>query len=283
MTAWTRARLDSTLTDDRWRVAYVHIPKTGGTSIGRALARAGVAACVVMTSSTGLQGCGSTFTSRLMRMQQTRVIIAERPYVDVQRYVQPTGHNKWLFVAVVREPRSWFYSAVAQWCLGTGVGRRSLRCQEGTTVHDLLRAGWFKPLQPRRLHRPRNDSDPSRDGYLPYFALANEQSNHLGAIWHEPNFLICSIERISSIASALGEVLEGNQHLLARRHDHQLTVRWSRSAAYQRSVEWDELRRYYLLDAGLHSYVNRSGCVAHSVDPVLRQRLETAIAPVKWL
>ena len=41
----------------------------------------------------------------------------------------------------VREPRSWFYSALAQWCTSTGVGRASLRCRPGTTAADLIAAG----------------------------------------------------------------------------------------------------------------------------------------------
>ena len=116
---------------------------------------------------------------------------------------------------------------------------------------------------------------------LPYFSLANEQTNHIGDLWQEPNWLLCSIERLQSVVRAIGELLERNASSLAYRHDHR--QRWSRGASYRRSVKWSGLERYYMLDRSLHALVNASGCIAHSRDGELRRRLERVIAPTAWL
>ena len=148
---------------DDWRIAYIHTPKTGGSSVARAIAQAQVAACIVQTAGTGLCPCGKPRNADCLA--RPRVVMAERPFGTMSaEYVRPTGHRKWLWVAVVREPRSWFFSAIAQYCMGTNVGRHSRRCKAGTTAADLLAAGWFASRGPFRPPRRRNDSDTSRDG-----------------------------------------------------------------------------------------------------------------------
>ena len=196
-----------------------------------------------------------------------------------------TRAHRWLWAAIVREPRSWFFSALTQWCTGTGAGKKSQRCQPGTTASDLLRAGWWAPL-PRR---PHNDSDLSRDGFLPYFDRANMQSRWLEALWQEEHWVVCSLQRLNSSLAAISSVIASERvasppgQALQLRHSNTRSEWAPRRSALERSIQWDELRRYALLDEALYEKVSAAGCLAHTRNAWLRARLEPVLAPALWI
>mmetsp|Transcript_3841 Transcript_3841/g.8319 ORF Transcript_3841/g.8319 Transcript_3841/m.8319 type:complete len:202 (-) Transcript_3841:635-1240(-) len=93
-----------------WRIAYLHIPKTGGTSVGNVLHRDGVAACKAVTSYIRLCHCRH---DECVREVQPRWAVLEASYARskaITDHLVPSPPAKWLWVATIRQPSSWFYS-----------------------------------------------------------------------------------------------------------------------------------------------------------------------------
>jgi hypothetical protein len=290
---------------DVWRVGYVHISKAGGTSVLRALDNAGSAACNVMTAGVpSICPCvGAHAQSDCLR--RVAVVAGERPFVELKRMVKPASAVNWLWAATVREPRSWFYSAVAQWCTATNAGRSSKRCRRGTTAADLLAASWFAPSP-----RPARSSNHTEvDYFLPYFWTDNFQTHWLGSVFLEEHWLVCSLERLNTTIAAIDAVLrsaeiaaeiaaEGTPDQPERQqkherkasqplkytHSHRTPDRWRQATRIEETVRWEELRRFALLDEGLYMRVTASGgCIAHTSSAWLRALLNLTIAPALWL
>ena len=144
-------------------------------------------------------------------------------------------------------------------------------------------AGWWAPL-PRP---PRNVSDQSRDGFVPYFELANMQSTWLGSMWQEEHWLVCGLGRLNASLAAVGSVLGIDRARppapLQLGHAHALS-NWAPRYSLERTIRWAELRRYALLDEALYEKVRAAGgCLAHSSDASLRARLEPLVAPAVWV
>lgn len=282
------------LPQDAWRVAYLHIPKCGGTSVLHALSGADVAACNVVTGGSQLCPCVAerSIPERSVGcLRRVSVIVGEQPFFRMKRIVKTQLRHQWLWMATVREPRGWFFSALAQWCTHTRDGSRSPRCRPGTTAAQLLRAGWYSPDGSRRQWglAHRNMTDPP----ISYFSGANLQSEWLGNIFLEQNWVICSLDRLNSSVAAISRLLGSNlrddaNHAHARRpllqtlHRHGLK-QWRPRSALEESVDWGELRQFHLLDEGLYHQVHGAGCLAHTSSPWLRGQLEAFIAPAVWL
>lgn len=269
-----------------WRVAYVHIPKTGGMSIGKALAAARAPACNVQTAGVPLCPCLCSPC-----FERSLAVAAECPSTTVAPRIENTAkefpRNKWLWVAIVRTPRDWFFSAMSQWCRSTKAGRSSPRCRGNTTAADLVRAGWFNNPTTRFLRMERSKrrellASDALDLSLRYFEAPNEQTAYLGkAFFRQQHYLVCSLWRITSVGRTLGAVLNSTLvvHHAHRTHSEPLIERW------RESVRWDELRsRFYASDDTLYKRVaGAGGCLARTSSSWLRRTIDVAAAPVTWV
>lgn len=287
-----------------WRAAIVHTPKTGGMSIGRALAALGIAACNVQTAGVPLCPClcSSCFErARAVLAECTASMIARRVAIPASPPRAKGSH--WLWIAIVRSPQAWFYSAAAQWCRATRAGRRSARCRANTTAEDLMQAGWFTNplawLSPRSSRssvlalpggRARSIlategrqglmKSPHFDFDLDYFQRSNAQHTHLATLLRQEHYLICTLERIASVANAIGRVLLNHSTVPV---DHTHRGHPDRIARWRATVRWDEVRRHYALDEALYERIRRAGgCVGRTLSTWLRDVVDGASAPVRW-
>lgn len=274
-------------------MAIVHTPKNGGTSLGKALAAEKIAACNVQTAGIPLCPCLCKEC-----LDRSLAVIAECSSSLLELRLPPA---RWLFVAIVRQPRDWFFSAAAQWCRSTNAGRASARCRSrNTTASDLINAGWWTnamawimPGVDRRAipeaARAILDSGGRRalvtskafDFSLRYFEGPNEQSGYLGRFFKQSHYLICTLERIGSAADAVGRLLT-NRSSLSVGHAHR--TRRERTSSWNATVRWEELERFYDQDAALYRKVSRAGgCLARSSSAQLRDVLSQAAAPVQFV
>jgi len=80
------------------------------------------------------QACGSAGTTLPRKLGGTLirridVAVVERPFFNMKRLLRASTVPR-VYMASVREPQAWFYSAMQQWCLGPA-GHRSARCRPG--------------------------------------------------------------------------------------------------------------------------------------------------------
>ena len=140
-----------------WRVALVHIPKCGGSSLLGLLARLKLPYCDYGSLKlTGFKGCSCR--SSYGCANSSRVLSVEGPYADLRTLVSsrmdsspsdcgrrgacvPAGTCT-MFTGIIRRPEDWFYSAIGQWCSGD-VGKRNAGCQLNATLPTMHDAGWF--------------------------------------------------------------------------------------------------------------------------------------------
>ena len=229
------------------RVAYVHIPKTGGSSLLAYFSDTRGPACNFETVGNFRRLCNC----RDPRCRdKTAIAIMETTHVQMKNYLKG---SKMLWVAVIRQPERWFYSAVAQWC-GNG-GRGTKGCQGDATLETLLEAHWFEPLtEPRSVKK--------------YFWHANFQSRTLGDFFEEESWLVCALETgldvaLTAISLALG--LEPI-HLKHANQNH-----WPKLPAFRLAVPWPIVASYYQVDMALwHRITDAGGSIAASRDPQLR-------------
>ena len=211
-------------------------------------------------------------------------MIAECSVATIARYIQHSTDH-WLWVATIRAPRDWFYSAVAQWC--TTTGRASARCKVNTTAGDLVTAGWFTNtvtwlLNANRTTRQEALASRAIDFSLRYFEGNDEQSGYLGGIFSRPHFLVCTMERLATIGAALADVL-GNE-TTAMPIPHVRSHPWTSLPKWAASVQWKDLSQFYGQDEALYRRVNGTGgCIARTSSPWLRKILVTAAAPLVWV
>ena len=153
------ARRPTTSGQNQWHVAYVHLPKTGGSSIGAALAAGGAAACAHKTHN--LKELGMCDCAHRDCLQKSQAAVVERPYSTLRTIVRASsrwqGHT--VYVATIRSPRAWFYSAVGHWCVGAygaadpDFAKEPPSCSNTT----LMRASWFRRHSKKSCSRPAGD------------------------------------------------------------------------------------------------------------------------------
>ena len=128
------------------RVAYLHIPKTGGTSVDWSL---GFTPSIAKSMCRVGHGPGSGAEICDCRqaecLQPAQVAVMEWPHVQMARLTSLVKNATWLWLAAIREPESWFYSAAGQMCTDSRFSSNPVCLTNGTVApYD---AEWFKTTQ----------------------------------------------------------------------------------------------------------------------------------------
>lgn len=275
------------------RVAFLHLPKTGGSSVGWSLARARAPACKMGTGNIPLCPClgsslyaadgnvakvnGTALYSKAACLKRnewlssSQVAVMELSFPETSRVIHKP--SEWVWLASIREPRSWFYSAVGHMCSHFGHQPAAFDERSGcssTTMHGLLEKGWFEPTsEPRNIHY--------------YFHHANVQSRMLEGFFSTPNWLLCDISRLQLLADVVASMVGA---ALPLQSDN--TAVWQRLSDFKRHIPWSDLQYNYAVDEALHASVMRSGgCLGHVTSPMLSATLnEIAVKHsinVSWL
>ena len=94
-------------------------------------------------------------------LQRSQAAVVERPYSTLRTIVRASsrwqGHT--VYVATIRSPRAWFYSAVGHWCVGAygaadpDFAKEPPSCSNTT----LMRASWFRRHSKKSCSRPAGD------------------------------------------------------------------------------------------------------------------------------
>ena len=257
----------------------LHVPKTGGLSMLASLAAAGVPACV--------WGSGFEFTNCSCRghkqrsnatdgerpcARRARAAVIEAPLVEARR-VLGASPEPTLYLAVVRDPRSWFYSSMGQWCAGPG-GPGDRGCGANATARDV--AHWFT----RR--RACRDAEPHKCAHAKYYQHANLQSWFLEGVFMERNFAVCAMERAyATVRELLATAVRNGSDAepAALRAAHTNANRWPGLATVRDRLPFRHVAPFYFVDAAMHERLasQPGGCLIRLEDEAWRERLRLSL------
>ena len=258
------------------RIAYVHVPKSGGVSLFLSLDAAEVATC---NHGTGLSGFAFRHArpcecTKAACMRSSRVAVMEQTHGWMRRRLFPTEGGGWgrcaVWMATVREPSEWFYSAVGQWCAGPW-GRNQPPCQPRANVSTLLAFGFFG--QGNQLQQGQEAEKgvpevgvPERDvlGQPKYYFRGPDlQSQMVSGVMHEADHLVCALPDRDRILDAMGKLLPRSPTLSAATANE---AHWPGLDDFRRRVPWSSVRDRYAADERLYERLRASGCVSRGTN-----------------
>ena len=186
--AWLAQRAAAMEMESHNRVAYLHIPKTGGTSVDWSLGfTPSIAKSMCRVGHWPGSGDEICDCRQAECLQPAQVAVMEYPHVHMASLTRVVKNATWLWLAAIREPESWFYSAAGQMCTGPKFFSNPVCLTNGTTSpYD---AEWFK-------------TTPSFPVYYP-FTAANRQSMMLGDIFLEDNWMVCTLPHLNTLVEVL--------------------------------------------------------------------------------
>jgi len=232
---------------------YVHVPKVAGESLIQAASDGNVPTC---TSGTGLGGlhlrAGWACSCKSPCSEEKTLAIREELFQNIHM------GNTWqdpVWVALVRDPETWFYSAVGQFC--AGMGRDTLPCKsDPVDLQTLLESGWFNPK-----------GGPSVNYY---FHGDNLQLQMLGNIREQPKHVICSIENRNTLLHMMSNMSLGSIELKA---NIQVNVaHWPPIEMFRQNIPWDQVKGHYTKDTEFYNMVKTAGCISsESIEPTIHE------------
>ena len=122
-----------------YRIAYVHVPKAAGIALTKMILAAKWPVCGL--GDTSEARCSCVHSSSCARAAQ--VVVGEMSHLMLRDLV--VRPRQWssectVWFALVRDPRSWFYSAAREWCMGLTMGfRRRVPACSNITTNGMLR------------------------------------------------------------------------------------------------------------------------------------------------
>jgi hypothetical protein len=262
----------SILAVDAWRFAYLHLPKTAGSSIGHALQRVGnVTACKTVTGNIPLCLCvgarkglyqpAAVCHTRDKWLPQSRVAVMEQSFTDASQAVNLSAPGtRWLWLAAMRQPEDWFYSAIGHWCSHYGkVASATDRagCHPNVTMQTLLHAGWLGRQRPK-----------------PYYFQPSLQSRMLTDFFTGEHWLFCDFSQQALLWQVVAQAIGSHGPV-----PHVNVAKWTHLTRFRARVPWSEVQRYFLEDEALHSRV-KGTCFARTADPQLKMSIEAAALEV---
>lgn len=234
----------------------MHIPNNSDVTLFHALSSSQVPTCNLEVSLGGLgalQNDGLKLPCDCQNencMRASNVAVQERSHDNYHLGGWADSTVAWF--AMLRDPETWFYSAVAQWCgdgPGSGAGRQEPECGHDVSVALLHRRGWFttKAIPTAEYFRGPN----------PQRAMANFTGERCWAL--------CSVENFGDALALLEHALPWHTSDSSPRPEHMHAGVWPGKALFQQRVPWHRVRHYYAVDVDTYNFVTgRDGCVASS-------------------
>ena len=170
------------------RVAYLHIPKTGGTSVDWSLgATPSIAESMCRVGHDPGHAAVICDCRNASCLKEAPIAVMELPHIKMASLLKTVKKTTWLWLACIREPESWFYSAAGQACTDPTFSSNPVCLTNGSvSPYD---AEWFR-------------TTPSVPVYYP-FRRANLQANVLGDIFLEDNWVVCTLPHLNTLLEIL--------------------------------------------------------------------------------
>jgi len=287
--------LDWSCSSRNQKVAYIHIPKTGGESLLYSLRQAKAPACNggTLLSPNNMCACGKRWYAEgfppLARQDNSRAVCGTGAGTEIavmeqthnaffQYWDGPAARSPCTFwLSTVRDPEDWFYSAVSQWCSNGGSGTQAC---SGVTYERLLELGWWaspamskaisssKEIKYSRAHRtPLPACRPPLTSAQPfgryYFVHDDLQTTMLDGISAEANWGICTLTHIDRVFSVLPHLLPSRPKILDQ---HANKNHWAGLASFKKLVPWAKVKKHYAIDQQFYDDVSEQGCVRRTTD-----------------
>ena len=265
---------------ERQKVAYIHIPKTGGESVLYSLKQAGAGLCNGGTKLEPNDVCQchkrwyeegfpdlAGWNSKAVCGSSAEIAVMEQTHESFFNYWDAQeGHAECTaWMSTIRDPQEWFYSAVGQWCTRSGAGTPA--CGPDAT-YDILRnnLSWWngQPLANARAY------DLNHPQLKYYFAHDNLQTTMLGDIFREPNWAICTLNNFVRVLNAVPHLLRSQlQENRVPKHVHQNKQHWEGLPSFKTRVPWGKVKQHYKVDQRFYDDILRHGCSMRTRDQVL--------------
>jgi len=257
-------------------IAYIHIPKTAGVSLLDALQQSGAQVCKGGTGSEELVGEVCDCYTRKNCQSESEIAVMEAKHAQFRDQVRWTGIDGQLvgppgvendgpgctaWASTIREPESWFYAAVGQWCGNAGAKTRG--CKPGLNIHQLQQAGWFK------------DDKRTNAGVKYYFIGGNLQSRMLGGMLDEDTWALCAIDNYDSMVTGLSILLPSMAQPMSELAN---TAAWDGIDEFKKNVPWEDVKQFFQEDQALYTKLMsyKTKCAFKTNSP----RVATALSQV---
>eukprot|EP00966_Prymnesium_polylepis_P337238 7391953-Prymnesium_polylepis.5 len=133
-----------------------------------------------------------------------------------------------------------------------------------------MKSGWFAPPPApaggqRQLFRPLESGHGLASiGGVPYwFQHPNLQEKMLGRVFSERNYLVCSLDQMTEVALAMGQLLNASLRIV---HLNQAgKIPWDGAGSVRDRVRWEQVQRFYGRDELLYANLS-STCMRHFQD-----------------
>ena len=269
-------------------VIIVHVPKTGGVALMQTLDGVnGVSLCQSGTGADarGIRVCGPCEPMR--RGNVTSVGVHEQRFGPPEQQRRST-----LYVGFVREPRSWYVSALMQAC-GIAHRRDSDLTRLAQCVHErggnseqlkLTSFSWRHLCAMAHLDLPFERSLVQLYNPLSkyYYHTADLQSTMLGGLMSAENFVLCT--EMEPMLAFLGPQLGVAGVTLKNQEVH---THSNKSGFYRRfnsSLNFSRVAHLYQRDLELYRLVSRStdSCIWRLTSPRWVQRVPRKVPGQNW-
>ena len=182
-------------------------------------------------------------------MNQSVIALQEKSYKHFYFHPSSSWHRCLVWFALLREPESWFYSAVSQWC--AGVGHEQPECGPSVTVALLRERGWFTAAHAREVKY--------------YFHTPNLQLSMVKGFEKESCSALCLASHFESALALLARALPG-QPMLRPPPSTVHARTWHGIDRFREAVPFREIAAHYELDTELHARIaSAGGCWIQSV------------------
>lgn len=283
------------------RVAYIHVPKTGGESLLYSLQAAHVPSCNGGTAMhpNKMPAChrrwfdegfpeldyswGAPIGKLGVSGPNAEIAVMEQTHDAFENYWLGERNPDCLFwLSTIRDPEGWFYSAVSQWCTNFGGGSAACRL-EGLSYEKLLEMGWWSGDRIKTANV--NPTRPRGHANLPflkyYFLHDNLQTAMLkpgagmgtdAGIFGRANWGVCDLKHFNRVFGLLPRLLPTHPKKLEDLHAHK--TEWWALAQWKKKVPWSAVQAHYQVDQNFYNLVNQFGCVGSAANAELDQILK---------
>jgi hypothetical protein len=239
------------------RIAFIHIPKTGGSAVIETLVKAGLPVCQGGTKLMRLHAC-SCFKECAQWSTVAVMEIGHNEFLHSLMWPSAlkAAASRVMWLSIVREPESWFYSAVGQLCVRGHVLWNTSSCKPNATLETLLSDNWFSEKAPKY-----------------YWQHANLQTTMLSDLSLEHNWAVCALPQLPLAMTAVSRIMNWTQVPTLLKTNEQ---NWEMLPAFKRRIPWELVRSFYVVDEAFYARVAPARCLFSTRDASVRALLQEA-------